>query len=167
MMKLVKQLGLPLVVLTLAASANQARAEIKCENTTSEELGPHLECVGDRAFTGTTVAFRRIPGWSGNAGMTLIELCSAHVDEIIGSVTQTEGVKYTSIPVQGESAELNPQLPERTCYRRYCTQDIGNFSLFIETVPIPITPVFWLGGAVGFSQAHFSITCDPIEIQGG
>ena len=166
-MKIIDKFGVPLAAWWLVLGATQVFADINCENQVNEEIGAHMQCAATNADLGTTVSFRRIASWSGNAGMTLVEICSRDLNEIGGKVEQVDGVKYLSIPAQLDHSGFDYPPLGKSCVRRYCSQDIDSFSIFVETVPIPITPVFWLGGAIGFSNAHFAITCDSIEVHGG
>lgn len=166
-MKRIEKLVTPLFAAILSLTAPRIIAEVNCEPRVSQEIGAHLSCTSASVGMGTTVSFRRISSWSGNAGMTLIELCSQNLETIEGKVQQVGDIKYLAIPGQYVEGELGPSESDRSCIRRYCTQVSDSFSIFVETVPIPISPFFWLGGAIGISNSEFAITCKAIEVNGG
>ena len=103
-----------------------------------------VTCQQDEAITicqgsedlhqSTTISFKPIESWGGNAGMILVEICQ-----------QQSGREQTT-----------------ECIRRYCTDVVEEFFFAIDGLYIPITPGFGIDLSFGFHEQSFSIQCETI-----
>lgn len=100
------------------------------------------------------VSLRTMPRWGIHAGLTVIDFCLV-----------PRSVKDNSHDILVHDDNVHSKILQsgslQSCERRYCTDVRRDFSLLINSVPIPVgwTAVsFWLG-----HRFHdFSIRCDAI-----
>lgn len=118
---------------------------------------PSLVC-SDESDTGSDkiawVSLRTMPRWGIHAGLTVIDLCL---------VPRSAAGKSDDLVWHGDDVKAKPfqSGPMTTCERRYCTDVRRDFSLLINSVPIPVgwTAVSFL---LGYQHHDFSIRCDAI-----
>lgn len=134
----------------------------QCQHQTGG-VEPTLVCTDDSGVgydTAAMVSLRKMPRWGAHAGLTVIDLCLVPKSRLDPSMYHSPKIDD---PAQ---LKLPLQLLTKNCERRYCTDERHDFSLLINSVPIPIgwTAVsFWLG----YQQSSFSIRCDSLVVNPG
>ncbi|MEY3904023.1 MAG: hypothetical protein RL189_3329 [Pseudomonadota bacterium] len=129
---------------------------LNCRHVGDSAL-PSLVCSDESNSDSDKVAWvslRTMPRWGIHAGLTVIDLCM---------VPRSSGAQSDDIVLQNDDVKLKSfqSGSGKSCERRYCTDVRRDFSLLINSVPIPIgwTAVsFWLG----YRNHDFSIRCDAI-----
>jgi uncharacterized protein YbdZ (MbtH family) len=144
-------------VLAFCVSADAQGNAFKCRHQT-QGATPVLVCSDDGSPLQTTVAqvvLRKMPRWGVHAGLTVVDFCvSSRRSEQTDSSIRVD-LDY------GLSAKVPSDDPANVCERRYCTDEKRQFSLFINSIPIPAgwTIVsFWLG----YQNRSFSIQCNEL-----
>ena len=134
--------------LSLVMFSANALAGIECKDMEGE--APYLQCQSESSFEGsTTVDFRKIPSWDGNAHLTLIEMCN----------WQTA---VTPEPVIQEITAITPVAERTACVTRYCSHDSSTYAIAFDTGTIPVGGVVGVGLRVTFSKQKFNVRCETI-----
>ncbi len=118
---------------------------IDCENRS----GAHL----------TTVTYRNIPPWGGNAGATLVDICDA-IEFVPLDKDAYQQMGYAVIDGTDQDSNM---LSAKQCVRRYCSQDSSVFMLRANGLVFPIAPALWATLSVGFNHARFEIRCETLR----
>jgi len=99
---------------------------------------------------------RKMPAWSGNSDLLLIDMCS-YSPESFALVEE-----QLTVSTDGRLPPEDPRLKPISCVRRYCTQKVNSFSIAINAFPIPIG---WVAVKVwiGFGYQNFEVGCETLE----
>ena len=95
---------------------------------------------------------RKMPAWSGNSDLLLIDMCSYTPEGFALSEEQV------TVSQDGKLPDTDPRLKPIQCVRRYCTEKYNAFSIAINALPIPIGWVaikIW----IGFGVQNFEVSC--------
>ncbi|MEN9809441.1 MAG: hypothetical protein RLZZ488_1008 [Pseudomonadota bacterium] len=154
-MSVVDSLRWLFIPLTVVVCSPALADSLSCRHV-GEGVPPSLVC-SDESDAGSDkvalVSLRTMPRWGIHAGLTVIDLCLVprSFDSPSADLVLIDDLKLKAF----QSASI------KSCERRYCTDVRRDFSLLINSVPIPIgwTAVsFWLG----YRNHEFSIRCDEI-----
>jgi len=163
---IVHDLRLFAIPLTFFFSPNARASGFHCEHQ-SVGADPVLLCSDDGADAGDAVArvsLRKMPRWGIHAGLTVVDLCVTR-----GSQLRLKVDDGFLVDAKSDLKQTSDRPGER-CERRYCTDENHFYSLFVNSIPIPVgwaSISFWLG----YQHRSFSIRCDAVisqtEIDGG
>lgn len=147
-------LGVPIAG---AARADGEPVPLECRSVLSHTV-PSTVCrpfVGDEVPV--RVLFRKMPAWSGNSDLLVIDMCKYSPegfrlveDQLVVSADQ-------KLPPE------DPRIQPVSCVRRYCTEKSNAFSLSLNAIPIPMGWVavrLW----VGFHYQHFQVACKTLQV---
>ncbi len=110
---------------------HQALASLSCEPVFDSPTET-LRCANEGNSGISSVLLRNMPPWSGNAGVTIVDICPG---------TITKGL----IPVPG-------------CMRRYCSQESRELAVAFGTV-VAVFPPVAIELAFSFVHRRFEIRC--------
>jgi hypothetical protein len=118
-----------------------------------------VDCENRSGLHRTTVTYRNIPPWGGNAGATLVDICDAvEFPQVDQDVYTQQG--YV---VLGATDDQAPTGSAERCVRRYCSQDSTFFSLQVNGLVFPISPTLCATLSIGFEHARFQIRCETLR----
>lgn len=121
-----------------------ASASIQCSENNGMSNG--FRCSNSKEG-GASLVVRQQPGWGGNAGYIVVDMCPSLENSALQS------------PVQ------DAETP--SCLRRICDNNTSEFAIKIAATPIPIAADLWIGFAIALKRSEFTIECRTLGEQEG